>query len=121
MKRILTSLTVAAAMFANSASAFDPDDLQKLLTTKECRECDLGDANLYGAILEGANLYHANMKGASMFGAYLQGSNLESSDLEGADLSAANLESADLKFTYMNGVTFCNTIMLDGSVIYSGC
>ena len=111
MKRILTSLTVAAAMFANSASAFDPDDLQKLLTTKECRECDLGDANLY----------HANMKGASMFGAYLQGSNLESSDLEGADLSAANLESADLKFTYMNGVTFCNTIMLDGSVIYSGC
>ena len=36
MKRTLTALTVAATMCASSASAFDPDDLQKLLDTNIC-------------------------------------------------------------------------------------
>ena len=31
MKRIPTALTVATTMFANEISAFDPDDVQKLL------------------------------------------------------------------------------------------
>ena len=35
MKLTLTALTVAATMFASSASAFDPDDLQKLKDIKE--------------------------------------------------------------------------------------
>ena len=49
MKRTLTALTVAATMFASSASAFDPDDLQKLLDTNSCTQCDLSGANLFGA------------------------------------------------------------------------
>ena len=44
MKLTLTALTVAATMFASSASAFDPDDLQKLFVTNECIKCDLTDA-----------------------------------------------------------------------------
>ena len=76
MKQTLTALTVAATMFASSASAFDPDDLQKLKDSNECAEC-----NLYGANLRNANLNSATMKGAIL----------------------------------------CNTIMPDGSVIYSGC
>mgnify|MGYP007083792976 FL=1 len=32
MKQILTALTVAATMFASSASAADPADLQKLIS-----------------------------------------------------------------------------------------
>ena len=36
MKRILTALTVAATMFASSASAYDPADLQKLMDTNKC-------------------------------------------------------------------------------------
>ena len=51
MKRTLTALTVAATMFASSASAFDPDDLQKLKDTGECVKCDLINANLMGADL----------------------------------------------------------------------
>ena len=76
MKQKLTALTVAATMFASSASAFDPDDLQKLKDSNECAECNL----------------------------------------EGADLMGANLNSATMK-----GAILCNTIMPDGSVIYSGC
>jgi uncharacterized protein YjbI with pentapeptide repeats len=37
-------------------------------------------------------------------------------NLEAADLRGANLEGAKMK-----GAIFCNTIMPDGSVIYSGC
>ena len=54
MKRTLTALTVAATMFASSASAFDPDDLQKLKDTGKCATCDLGGADLSGANLSGA-------------------------------------------------------------------
>jgi len=64
MKSTLTALTVAATMFASSASAFDPADLQKLKDTNECVKCDLSGANLKGADLSGANLYGDYMNGA---------------------------------------------------------
>ena len=41
MKLTLTILTVAATLFASSASAFDSDDLQKLKDTHNCAECNL--------------------------------------------------------------------------------
>ena len=46
MKLILTALTVAAALTASGASAFDPEDVQKLKDTNECVECDLSGAFL---------------------------------------------------------------------------
>ena len=52
MKLILTIIYVVATFFAGSASAFDPDDVQKLKDTNECVNCDLTDANLEGATLE---------------------------------------------------------------------
>ena len=51
MKLTLTALTIVATMFASSASAFDPDDLQKLKDTGNCEECDLRDAYLASADL----------------------------------------------------------------------
>ncbi|MDA9291705.1 hypothetical protein N9P99_00460 [Planktomarina temperata] len=48
MKQTLTALTVAATMFASSAFAADPADLQKLLDTGECVWCNLRKANLSG-------------------------------------------------------------------------
>ena len=66
MKLTLTALTVAATMVASSASAFDPDDLQKLKDTGKCATCDLGGADLSGADLGGANLSGAYMQGAAL-------------------------------------------------------
>jgi uncharacterized protein YjbI with pentapeptide repeats len=71
MKRTVTALTLAATMFASSASAFDPDDRQKLKDTGECEECDLSGAVLAWADLEGANLGGANLEYANMNGAIL--------------------------------------------------
>ena len=116
MKRTLTALTVAATMFASSASAFDPDDLQKLKDTGKCATCDLGGADLSGADLGGTNLSGAKLISANLRGADLGGANLSGADLSGADLGGANLSGA-----YMQGAALCNTTMPDGSVINSGC
>ena len=116
MKLTLTALTVAATIFASSASAFDPDDLQKLKDTNECRICDLTNANLFGANLFGTNLSDANLFGGDLSDANLVGANLSDSNLE-----SANLESANLSGAIMQGAILCNTTMPDGSVIYSGC
>ena len=64
MKATLTALTIAATMFANSASAFDPADLQNLKDTKKCAGCDLTEADLTGADLSGSILTGAIMNGA---------------------------------------------------------
>ena len=53
-------------MFASSVSAFDPDDLQKLLETNECPEC-----NLSGANLSGVKLFEARPSGAFISGTVL--------------------------------------------------
>ena len=71
MKLTLTALTIAATMFASSASAFDHDDLQKLKDTGRCAECDLSNANLKSANLGGAVLIDANLSFAVMQGSIL--------------------------------------------------
>ena len=106
MKRTLTALTLAASMFANGASAFNPDDLQKLKDTNSCVQC-----NLQGANLQGVNLQDADLRSATLWDANLQD----------VDLSSAVLRDARLIGAIMNGVILCNTTMPDGSVIYSGC
>ena len=54
-------MTVAATMFAGSASAFDQDDLQKSKDTNACKSCELKSADLYKADLRGADLGSAIM------------------------------------------------------------
>jgi uncharacterized protein YjbI with pentapeptide repeats len=116
-KLILTALTVASTMFASSASAFDPDDLQKLKDTGDCEfKCNLTNANLKRADLEGADLEGANLSSAFLKNAYLAYANLKD-----VNLSGANLKDAKLGGAIMNGAILCNTTMPDGSVIYSGC
>ena len=44
-KITLTALTVAATLFAGSASAFDPDDLQNLKDNNICIGCGLKTAD----------------------------------------------------------------------------
>ena len=111
MKLILKALTLTATMFANSASAYDPDDLQKLKDTGSCVACFLQNANLMDANLSYFNLEIADLSGA----------NLEEANLKGANLAGANLNEARLSYAYMKGAILCNTTMPDGSVIYSGC
>ena len=59
-----TAITIAATLFASSAIAFDPNDVQKLNETNECTRCDLRNANLNGLRLNDAILFGANLGGA---------------------------------------------------------
>jgi uncharacterized protein YjbI with pentapeptide repeats len=140
MKRTLTALTVAASLIASGASAADYADLQKL-ATNSCMSCDLTYANLYRSDLMGANLTRADLRGATLLfadlrsanlsganlrsanltGAYLSGAELNGADLSRANLTGADLRGADLSGADLLGAILCNTIMPDGSVIYSGC
>ena len=130
MKLTPTALTIAATIFAGSASAFDPDDLQKLKYTNKCKSCDLSGANLHStdlsnANLNGANLTEADLRFARLKDADLSNANLKgailTADLEGAFLNGAILSGANLKGANLEDAILCNTTMPDGSVIYSGC
>ena len=101
MKLTLTALTVAATLFAGSASAFDPDDVQKLKDTNKCVGCDLSGADLSNANLDETYLRRANLMGADLCGAYLK--------------------YAKLSVAIVNRAILCNTTMPDSNVIYSGC
>ena len=131
MKPTLTALTIAAALFASSAYAFDPADLQKLKDTNACSSCDLKNAYLRGADLASANLMSADLSGANLSGADLSGADLSDANLiftemNGANLSGALLKEADLfganlEGAIMRGAILCETLMPDYLLSDSDC
>jgi uncharacterized protein YjbI with pentapeptide repeats len=69
MKKIILavlaiSAVITGTLFNSSAQAYKQSDVDKLLSTKQCPNCDLSEANLIGANLSGANLSGANLSGA---------------------------------------------------------
>ncbi|NET26003.1 pentapeptide repeat-containing protein [Okeania sp. SIO1I7] len=86
---------------------------QKLLSSKQCPNCELSGAglvlanlqgaNLKGANLSGANLSRANLTGANLSGANLAGTSLFGANLTGANLTGANLAGTDLRSAYLTG------------------
>ena len=105
-------------------------DLNQLLATKQCLQCDLSGSglvmsNLSGANLSGANLNRANLSQANLSGANLRGANLSSAslygaNLSGADLSGANLTGTDLRDAYLTNANLLNvsleTAYVEGAV-----
>ncbi|MGD1850408.1 MAG: pentapeptide repeat-containing protein [Cyanophyceae cyanobacterium] len=108
-----------ASLGITSAIAADPQDLQTLLQTNACVECDLRGAglvygSLQGADLRGADLRRANLSRANLRYADLRGANLEGATLFGADLSATQLQSArmggsDLREAMLYGADMTGT------------
>ena len=100
------------------------------------KNANLSRINLSGSILPRSNFTGADLTGANLHDSYLPDSNFTKANLTGADLSdtlfgASNFSGANLSgvnFTdsiltgaNLQGAILCNTIMPDGSVIYSGC
>jgi uncharacterized protein YjbI with pentapeptide repeats len=111
-------------------------DLQRLLETNKCVECNLQKANLVDANLEGANLQGANLEDANLertnlksarlvdanlqraylLKANLQAINLENANLGGAMLSDTNLENANLQRANLQGAGL-NGTKLGGAML----
>ena len=114
-------IVVASTNFVAIALADNPMHVRRLLTTRECPNCDLleanlGPVNLRGANLSGADLYRANLRFADLRDAKLIGANLYKADLRGADLSGANIYGADL-----TEANLCGAIMPEGNKSIQGC
>ncbi|NEO34651.1 MAG: tetratricopeptide repeat protein [Symploca sp. SIO3C6] len=107
---------VVAVNGMGAAQAENLEQTQQLLSTRECRNCDLSDVslvyndlsrvNLQGADLQNANLSHVDLSGANLSGADLRGATLFNADLSDADLSNANLDRADLRQAYLVDADF---------------
>ncbi len=105
----LQAVAVLAAIWSTSY-AFDPAQVERVTTTKECPACDLTNANLAGVNLKGAKLMEANLAGANLKGADLTGAMLYFADLTGANLAGAKLTGAQLT----------NAIWTDGQLCAHG-
>ena len=73
---------IAPLMLASPVYANNPSQVEQLLETGACANCDLSGADLSAAHLIGADLRNANLSNA----------NLTQANLEGADLTGANLQ-----------------------------
>lgn len=122
------------------------DPVSQLRETRACPECELSNANLFEAKLNGANLslakmraanfQKANLIGANLVGAYLKdasfqdanlrwanftNADLENVDFRGADLRGAKFNSALFKDVNAQKSIFCRTIMSDGKLNNRDC
>ena len=101
--------------------AFNEKDLARLLSSKECKFCNLHSADLSGVQLPGAqlsncslshanlsnaNLSRANLSGAFLSHANLSGANLTDAFMVDANLSDANLSDANLTGANLSGATW---------------
>jgi uncharacterized protein YjbI with pentapeptide repeats len=90
------------------ATASVSDNIEKLIKTNSCRDCNFEGGNLNRLELEGADLEGANLSKAKLYLTNLAGANLKNSrlcnaGLGGADLANADLRGADLTGTSLNG------------------
>ena len=135
MRRGIVYMVCMALFFGmfiiqGKTAAFDPNDLQRLLATKSCPNCDLSNADLSGANLTFAYMAGANLSGANLARAYISWGNLSNADLGGANLTVAflgntnlagaNLSGANLTRANLAGVNLSGATWTDGSKCREG-
>jgi uncharacterized protein YjbI with pentapeptide repeats len=111
INREIVTISLLALVGIQTAIAWIPrpkNPVRQILKTGECARCDLMDANLEEANLEGvelarADLTRANLRSANLVQSDLEGTNLETADLVGANLGRANLQGANLNNAYLEG------------------
>jgi uncharacterized protein YjbI with pentapeptide repeats len=102
--------------FAGTAQAENSADLRKLLSTKNCPQCDLNGAGLVMNDLAGAKLERANLVGANLGQANLSGADLRGANLTGASLHGANLTGADLRGATLTGTDLRSAYLTNANV-----
>ena len=107
MPKQLTLMLVMAIF--TSLDGFQPvsgqsnDDLIRLLSSKNCRQCRLTDSDLMHADLRDSNLNQAKLQRANLSQSRLDGANLSGSDLSFTSFQGASLRGADLRGSRLFG------------------
>jgi len=111
MRRIYIVLPVLfgiCLMFVASGNTYSSADLTKLLTTKQCPNCDLTSAPLSNSPLSNANFQNAKLSGADMNGTNLTSAILWNASASGATMIRATLYNADLSGTDLTNANLTN-------------
>jgi uncharacterized protein YjbI with pentapeptide repeats len=95
------------------------ESLQKVLTTKNCIDCDLRGANLSNRNLRGIDLSNANLSGANLTSADLENANLKNANLETARLSSSNLKKVNLSGANLENANLTNANLEDTKLNFS--
>lgn len=99
---IISVMLIVPLMVCHStADAANPEDVQRLKTTKRCERCDLSGANLSGLDLSGAKVMDSDLTNAN-----LSGANLVNAELMIANASRANFAKARLTNANLSGTVF---------------
>jgi Pentapeptide repeats (8 copies) len=103
----------------SAASAYNPADLNTLISTKKCVGCDLSGADLSGKQLATADLQAANLIGANLTGTNLTGAKLGGANLTGANLTGTNLAGAMLQAASLVDINFIRTNLTKTDFTYA--
>ncbi len=112
---------VALALAIAPSTAFDQADLDRLLATNACPNCDLSGADLSGKSLAGADLSGANLRGANLENANLTNANLAGANLDNTNMFYAYLPGADVTDATFLGARYCDTIWVNRAIVYNAC
>ena len=107
----VVTASIIAIPLSISVKAESLSDLNQLLSTKQCSQCDLSNAGLVQANLTGADLTQANLVGANLSQANLTGVNLRGANLTGTSLHGANLTGANLTGANLTGTDLGNAFL----------
>ncbi len=105
----LNTLSIVAGLMlfvghVTVALAYKHADLERLLRTGVCYQCDLRGVDLRGRDLSNSRLGRSDLSGADLRQANLRSANLGCATLDNAHLEGANLEGAVLREARLYGV-----------------
>jgi uncharacterized protein YjbI with pentapeptide repeats len=113
LKTTIIAFSFSTFVGVNNISAQVQENVDQLIKTNKCPDCNLAGADLNRLNLSGADLQRANLTGATFFladisdanlsGAILRGAQFGGADLANTDLSGADLRGAALSGAYLVG------------------
>jgi len=113
--RLIYNLRNIITQTANAQTV--ADNINTLLSTNACEECNLVGADLSAADLREAELDDADLGGANLSDADLSDADLSCATLIKADLRGANLSEADLNDVLLSETIFTSATWCDGLCI----
>jgi len=106
---LVSCVAFMICLTAQATQAFQSPDVEKLLKSGTCRNCDLAGALLETESLNGIDVTGANLVAATFDGASLKDAVFRNADLAGVDFGEANLTRADLRESVLTGAILRDT------------
>jgi Pentapeptide repeats (8 copies) len=122
VKRIFEESLHGIGISTDARAQTVQQNIQTLLKTGSCNNCNLEKANLKGAKLFEADLTGADLTGATLIGANLNATtlinlNLTDANLTGATLIAANLMQANLSMANLTNASLLGAELIGANLI----